>query len=110
MSIKKNKTRKMITMNLIDVSQTLQTMHITGQVISADISAAWIEVGEGNVLRLEVDTDTYVAFSDSSDLTDTVGMSTTPAVKLKTGMRYVICSAKYVRASSNPLRVELLDV
>ena len=97
-------------MNLIDVSQTLQTMHITGHVVSADISTGWIEVGEGNVLRLEVDTDTYIAFSDSNELTDIVGISTTPAVKLKPGMRYVICSAKYVRASSNPLRVELLDV
>lgn len=109
MAIKRNKVRKMLTMNIVDVAQTLQSMHIAGDVVTADISTGWVEVGEGNIIRIVVAADTYFAFSDDN-LGGAVSVTTTPAVKILAGEHYIICSAKYVRASANPSRIELLDV
>lgn len=109
MAIKKNKTRKMITMNIIDVAQTLQAVHISGDVITDDISLAWTEVGEGNIVRVICGADTYFAFSDDT-AGGAVSSTTTPAVKIQSGEHYLICSARYIRASANPSRIELLDV
>lgn len=109
MAIKKNKTRKMCTMNIINVAQTLQSTHLAGDVITADISTAWVEVGEFNIVRVIIAADTFFAFSDDTSA-GTVTSTTSPAVKLTAGEHYIICSGKYIRASSNPSRVELLDV
>lgn len=94
---------------MVDVAQTLQSIHIAGDVVTSDISAAWVEVGEGNVIRVICAADTYFAFSDDNT-GGVVDATTTPAVKIQAGEHYIICSAKYVRASANPSRVELLDV
>lgn len=103
------KVRKLVTLNTVDVAQALQSLRIPGKVISANISTGWVDVGQGNILRIQTGSDIYVAFSD-----DTSGsapsVSTTPAVKLLTGDHYVLCQARYVRASSNPTRVELLEL
>jgi hypothetical protein len=103
-----NKIRKQITMSMVDVAQALQSLHIIGTVISSDISAGWVEVGQGNVLRVVLGANTYFSFSDD-DSSPAVNASTTPAVMLTTGESYIITSAKYVRASANPTRTELLD-
>ena len=104
-----NKIRKQITMSLVDVAQALQSLHIIGTVITADISAGWVEVGQGNVLRVVLGANTYFSFSDDNTA-PAVSSTTTPAVMLTTGENYLITSAKYVRASANPTRTELLDV
>jgi hypothetical protein len=104
-----NKVRKLVTLSTVDVAQALQALLIPGKVISANISTGWVQVGQGNILRLQVAADTYVTFSD-----DTSGgvptSSTSPAVKVLAGVHYVLCQAKYVRASANPTRVELLEI
>lgn len=94
-------------MNIVDVAQALQAMHIVGEVLTADISATWVDVGETNILRVEVAAATYFAFSDNN-ADPAVTVATSPAVKILPGEHYIICSAKYVRASANPTRVELL--
>jgi hypothetical protein len=103
------KVRKLVTLNTVDVAQALQALKIPGKVISANISTNWADVGQGNILRIQVSADTYVAFSD-----DTSGsapsVTTSPAVKLPAGDHYVLCQARYVRASANPTRVELLEL
>jgi len=104
-----SKVRKLVTLNTVDVAQALQSLKIPGKVISANMSTNWIDVGQGNILRIQVSADTYVAFSDN--LSGSVpSVSTSPAVKLQAGDHYVLCQAKYVRASANPTRVELLEI
>lgn len=103
------KIRKLITLSIVDVAQALQSLHVPGKVITSDLSAAWIQVGQGNIIRMQVSADTYVAFSDVEGDVSTVSVTSTPAVKLLSGDHYVLCQAKYVRTSANPTRVELLE-
>jgi hypothetical protein len=103
------KIRKFFTMSIVDCAQVLQSLHVGGSPISADISASWVEVGAGNVIRVIVGANTVIAFSD--DNTDgAVTTTTDPAVMVVTGESYIITTAKYVRASANPTRVELLGL
>lgn len=103
------KIRKLITLSIVDVAQALQSLHVPGKVIASDLSASWVQVGQGNIIRMQVSADTYVAFSDVEGDTSTVSVTSTPAVKLPSGDHYVLCQAKYVRTSANPTRVELLE-
>ena len=104
-----NSLKKWFTMGIVDAGQGLQSLHIAGKVISDDISAAYVEVGATNIVRLVVTANTYVAFLDgNTPPTSTVTASTTPAVMLVPGEHYVVCTGKYIRASANPTRVELL--
>jgi len=103
-----NKIRKQITMSMVDVGQALQSLHIIGTVITADISTGWVEVGENNVLRVVLAANTYFSFSNDNTA-PAVNSTTSPAVMLLAGENYLITSAKYVRASANPTRTELLD-
>lgn len=103
-----NKLRKLLTKNLVDIGQALVSLSVPGKVITDDISARWVDVGEGNILRMEAGADMYVAFSDLNT-GGAVSVTTSPAVKLKGGeFHYVVCQCRYVRASANPLRIELL--
>ena len=96
-------------MGIIDAGQGLQSLHIAGKVITDDISAAYIEVGETNIVRLVVTANTYVAFSNAETApVTTVTATTTPAVMLIPGEHYVVCTGKWIRTSANPTRVELL--
>ena len=104
----KNKTRKLLTKNIVDIGQAIVSLHIPGEVITDDISAAWVEVGEGNILRVEVAGPTYVAFDDKTT-GGVVTSATSPAVKLTAGIHYVVCQCKYVRADANPTRIERLQ-
>lgn len=105
-----NKLRKLLTKNIVDVGQALVSLNVPGKVITDDISAAGVEVGEGNILRIQTSADTYIAFSELSTI-GAVSVTTTPAVKLVgAGVHYVVCQCDYVRASSNPTRIELLEI
>lgn len=105
----KNKARKMLTNNVAAVAQALVSVNIPGKVITDPINAA-VEVGEGNILRIETSGDLFVAFSDENTI-GAVSATTSPAVKLVgAGVHYVVCQCKYVRASGTATRVELLQV
>lgn len=104
-----NKLRKLFTKNIIDVANPLDEVKAPGKVITDDISAAWVKVGFGNLIRIEVSADTYVAFSKEDD-DGVVDSSTSPSVKLPAGYHYVICAGEYVRASANAVRLELLEL
>ena len=103
------KIRKFFTMTIVDTAQVLQSLHIPGAPISSDISAAWVEVGAGNIIRVVVGANTSIAFSDDNTL-GAVSATTNPSVMVIAGESYIITTAKYVRASSNPTRVELLGL
>ena len=108
MSIR-NKIRKLFTKNVVDVAQALVSVAVPGEVITANISAAYVEVGEGNIVRLEIGAVTYVAFDDKTT-GGAVSVTSSPAVKLAIGIHYVICECKYIRTSVNPTRIELLKL
>lgn len=103
------KVRKLVTLNTVDIAQALQSLCIPGKVISTDISAGWVEVGQGNILRIQTAADIYVCFNEEA-IGGAPTVATSPAVKIIAGDHYVLCQAKYVRASANPTRVELLEV
>jgi hypothetical protein len=104
-----NKIRKLVTLNTVDVAQALQSLHIPGKVISANMSTGWIDVGQGNILRIQAGADIYIAFSDNTS-GGVPSATTSPGLKLLTGDHYVLCQSRYVRASANPTRVELLEI
>ena len=70
-----DKVRKQFTKNVVDISQALVSVNIPGKVIGPDLSAGWLEVGEGNILRIETSGDTFVSFweidagSDAAEVT-----------------------------------------
>lgn len=104
-----NKLRKMLTKNVVDIGQALVSLNVPGKVLTDDLSSAYIEVGETNILRLEIAVDTYVAF-DNKTIGGIVSVTTSPAVKLVgAGVHYVVCQCDYVRTSVNPVRIELLE-
>lgn len=103
-----NSLKKYFTMGVIDAGQGLQSLHIAGKVVTDDISAAWVNVGETNIVRLVVTANTYVAFSNLDAPSATVTATTTPAVMLIPGEHYVVCTGKWIRTSAAPSRVELL--
>jgi hypothetical protein len=106
----KNKLRKLLTKNLVDVGQALVALNVPGKVITDDLSAAWTELGEGNILRIQTAGDAYIAFNDIDGTTTTVGVATSPGLKLVgAGVHYVVCQCDWVRMSVAATRVELLD-
>lgn len=105
----KDKVRKMLTKNIQEIAQALAAVKMPAKVITSDISAAWVKVGTGNVVRLQVAADTYVAFDDDG-VGGAVSVATSPAVKLEAGYHYVVCQSDYIRASANPTRIELHEL
>lgn len=107
----KNKIRKLFTKNIVDVAQALVSLHIPGKVMTvAALAAGYVEVGEGNILRIETSADTFVAFDDKVG-GGAVSAATNPGLKLVgAGVHYVICQEKYVRTSIAPVRAELIEL
>lgn len=97
-------------MSIVDAAQVLQSLHIPGQVITDDISAGWVFVGVDNLVRVLVTADTFITFAMDNSGVAAVDASTSPAVKLSAGEHYIICTADYIKSSSNPARVELLGL
>lgn len=75
---------------------------------ATDISAAAIQVGKGNILRIRVAAQTYVAFSADPAL-GAVSATTSPGIELNTaGVYLVVATEEFVRASANPARLEII--
>ena len=103
----KNKIRKLLTKNVVDIAQALVSMNVPGEVITNNINTA-VEVGEGNILRIQTAGDMFVAFSDIGTI-GVVSVTTTPALKLVgAGVHYVICQCDFIRTNVAASRVELL--
>jgi hypothetical protein len=105
-----NKLKKLFTKSVVEVGQTLASIKAPGRVLTVNISAGWVKVGAGNIIRIEAGADMFVAFSDSDLGATAVSVTTSPAVKLSAGYHYVICANEWVRASANPTRLELLEL
>lgn len=101
--------RKTLTKNIVDIAQALVGLKVPGELISTNLSTAYTKVGKGNVIRLEVSADTYVAFASETG-GGAVSASTSPAVKLPTGDHYVYCVDEFIRTSANVDRSELLKL
>jgi hypothetical protein len=105
-----NKVRKLLTKNIVDIGQALVSLNVPGKVITDNISTAYVEVGEGNILRIQTAGDSYVAFAEIGG-GGAVSAATSPAVKLVgAGVHYVVCQCDFVRASAAATRVELLEI
>lgn len=106
-----NKVRKLLTKNIVDISQALVSVNLPGKVVAnADIFAGTL-VGEGNIIRIQTTADTYVAFSDEAATMALPTVNTAVAVKLVgAGVFYVMCQCDYVRTSIAITRAELLNI
>jgi hypothetical protein len=101
--------RKTLTKNIVDLAQALVGLKVAGELVTANISTAYTEVKKGNIIRIVVTADTYVAFAKEGG-----GAAVTAATKngllLQAGDHYVYCTEDFIRASAAPARVELLKL
>ena len=107
----KNKIRKLFTKNIVEIAKALETLNMPGKVLAtAGVQAGTIEVGEGNILRIQTSGDMFVSFGDQS--APAVPSVTSPvAVKLVgAGVHYVICQCAFARISTAASRIELLEL
>lgn len=78
------------------------------ELITSDISAAPVYVGNGNLLRVRVTATTYLAFGPST--ISAPSSTTSNALELfSAGVYLISANDDYVMASSNPARVEILN-
>ncbi len=80
----------------------------TPRKLLGDMTAAVINVEDGSLLRLRVTVTTYVVFGKSSTL-PVPTVTTTTAIELLAGTHILAVSGKNVRASTNPVRSELIS-
>lgn len=82
---------------------------IPGRVIAPAVSivTAGREVGKGNICRLEVSADTYVAFGEGDIAAVTI--ATTPAIKLAAGVHLIVATGDFIRASLVQVRLEIIS-
>lgn len=103
---KTNKAKKMLTNNVRQVADSLQSVRLPGKVIASPAINTWIEVGEGNILR--------VIGATIVEFTDDIGITAAPATANVSvslvGDEYVVCQCKYVAFSAAPTRLELLEL
>lgn len=100
----------MLSKNVQEIAQALAGIKLPGKVITDNISTGWVKVGKGNIIRIQVGGDTYVAFDDVDTGTTAISATTNPAVKLDAGYHYVVCQCDYVRASAVAVRLELHEL
>lgn len=79
---------------------------IPGDILTSDASAAAVLVKAGTILRIQVGSDTYVAFGGAALVA--VDVNTTPGLKLPAGYHIVVATDDYMRTSANPTRVEMV--
>jgi len=108
MSHQKSSFNKRLTNNASRACEALQAVKYPGEVIVADMSAGWVEVGAGNIVRLIVGATTYVTFASDSASVLTADAAADPGLLLATGEHYVLCAEDYIKTSVNPTRKELL--
>lgn len=101
--------RKVLTNNIVSIAQALTAVSCPGEVITANMANAGVIVKSGNILKVHVAVNTYMAFGHDATI-EAVSVTTSPALLLTPGEHYVVCLGDYVRCSTNPTRVELLDI
>ena len=104
-----NGVRKALTKNVVDVAQSLVSLNVVGDVITANLTTL-TKVGEGNILKVVVGATTYVAFADESTSSIAATINTTPGIELVAGTHYVLCHSNYIIMSTNPTRKELIRI
>lgn len=97
------------TMNAKKVSAPVLVQGTVVDLSSVNYSTAAVEVTPGSLMRIRIAAATaYIAFSDDSTL-GAVSSSTTPGLELEVGTHLVRATAKFMRASANPARVEIIE-
>lgn len=87
---------------------------VPGDVITTDTSAAGVLVKVGSICRIQVTSDTYVAFGPS-DTMAAVTSATTPGLKLvgvagRDGVYLVVATDDFIRTSAAVTRLEVLGL
>ena len=104
----KSTLNKRLTNNADRAANALQAIKYPGEVIADDMSAGWVKVGAGNIVRLIVGATTYVIFSDDDSVSTVANATASPGLQLAAGEHYVLCQEDWIKTSANPTRKELL--
>lgn len=115
MAVRRTGPNNIVQAQNLDDSGAQKTSSVlsVGMLYSEDISDVK-EIGTENVLRVTITTETFLAFSDDSDdLAGETPSATTAApffcIRLASAGTYdVAAPAKFVKASTNPTRIELI--
>ena len=99
--------RKALTKNVVDIAQSLVSLNVAGDVITADLTTL-TKVGKGSILKVVVGGATYVAFTDDAGATITPSVTHSPGLLLATGTHYILCTCDYIKMDVNPTRKELI--
>lgn len=86
-----------------------QGILVPGEVISADISAGGVLVGEGSICRIKVTADTYISFGNDPASMPAVTSATTPGLLLPAGIHLVVATDEFIRASAAVARLEVVS-
>ena len=108
---KGNSIRKFFTQSATDVGQALNGLVFAGDVVTVDISAAWVAIEPGYILRIYTTADIYIAFDEFDQGATAVTSATSPGALLKANNYYnIIASGNFMRTSANPVRVEKIQL
>lgn len=99
--------RKALTKNVVDVAQSLVSLEVAGDVIATDLTSL-TEVGTGNILKVVLAAQSFVAFADEAGSTIAAAAGTSPGLDLPTGTHYILCTGDFIIMSVNPTRKELI--
>ncbi|RLG45243.1 MAG: hypothetical protein DRN81_02365 [Thermoproteota archaeon] len=80
---------------------------IPGRVVTADISAAGVEVLKNSICRVEVTAVTYIAFGPGD--MPAVTVATDPGLKLNPGTYLIAATDRFIRASAAVVRLEVVE-
>jgi len=80
---------------------------VPGEVITDNVSTASVQVGKGNICRIRVTAQAYVAFGDDS--LGAVSATTSPGLELQTGTHLVVATDDFIRMSADPDRLEIIE-
>jgi len=107
---------KLVNQEHVDCALAKATIDVLapGEVLTDDFAAAWEVVGKGCLVRVELSAETFIAFaSDAAGKGVSTGaaavtVSSTPAIQLPAGYHILRATGAFMRASTNPDRVEVL--
>lgn len=99
--------RKALTKNVVDVAQSLVSLKVAGDVVTDNLTTL-TKVGLGNVLRVTLGAQSYVAFADDAGSSIAAAAATSPGLDLAAGEHYILCTGEYIIMSTDPTRKELI--
>lgn len=87
---------------------TISNVLEQGVVIPQDVSAVAVQVAPYSLLRIECAAPTYLVLRDTEAEATVPTSTTSPAIKLPIGISLVNATKLWIRASANPVRIEVI--